>query len=87
MVAYSSLPSFSTYSWNCNLAENDNSDIIKIQQQLDSIQQAIDNNNPDWGKIEQQLDDISKSDIYDGSTNEKLDEMIEQIKNYKDYQK
>ena len=47
--------------------KNDNSDIIKIQQQLDSIQQAIDNNNPDWGKIEQQLDDISKSDIYDGS--------------------
>lgn len=67
--------------------KNDNSDIIKIQQQLDSIQQAIDNNNPDLDKIEQQLDDISKSDIYDGSTNEKLDEMIEQIKNYKDYQK
>lgn len=67
--------------------KNDNSDIIKIQQQLDSIQQAIDNNNPDWNKIEQQLDDISKSDIYDGSTNEKLDEIIQQIKNYKDYQK
>ena len=45
------------------------------------------NDNSDIIKIQQQLDDISKSDIYDGSTNEKLDEMIEQIKNYKDYQK